>query len=40
MSLDETQQLAADYVLGTLSVGQRIEVEERLPRGAMLRTAV
>jgi len=40
MSLDETQQLAADYVLGTLSAGRRIEVEERLPRDAMLRTAV
>jgi len=40
MSLDETQQLAADYVLGTLSAGQRIEVEERLPKDALLRTAV
>jgi anti-sigma-K factor RskA len=40
MSLDPVQQLAADYVLGTLSAGQRIEVEERLPRDAMLRTAV
>lgn len=40
MSLDDTQQLAADYVLGTLSAGRRIEVEERLPRDAMLRTAV
>lgn len=38
--LDPVQQLAADYVLGTLSAGQRIEVEERLPRDAMLRTAV
>ena len=28
MSLDPVQQLAADYVLGTLSAGQRIEVEE------------
>ena len=40
MSLDPVQQLAADYVLGTLSAGQRIEVEERLPKDAMLRTAV
>ena len=40
MSFDPVQQLAADYVLGTLSAGQRIEVEERLPRDAMLRTAV
>ena len=40
MSLDSLQQLAADYVLGTLSAGQRIEVEERLPKDAMLRTAV
>jgi anti-sigma-K factor RskA len=34
------QQLAADYVLGTLSAGQRRDVEERLPNDAMLRTAV
>lgn len=40
MSLDPVQQLAADYVLGTLSAGQRIDVEERLPKDAMLRTAV
>jgi anti-sigma-K factor RskA len=38
--LDPIQQLAADYVLGTLSAGQRIEVEERLPKDARLRTAV
>jgi len=40
MSLDPVQQLAADYVLGTLSASQRKEVEERLPKDAMLRTAV
>lgn len=39
-SLEPVQQLAADYVLGTLSASQRIEVEERLPQDATLRTAV
>ena len=33
-------ELAGEYVLGTLSAGQRRDVEERLPRDADLRAAV
>ena len=36
-SLDE---LAGDYVLGTLSAARRAEVEQRLPNDAVLRAAV
>ena len=40
MSLDALQQLAADYVLGTLSAAQRAQVQARLPHDAALREAV
>ena len=40
MSLDALQQLAADYVLGTLSAAQRAQVQARLPQDAALREAV
>lgn len=40
MSLDTLQQLAADYVLGTLSAAQRAQVQARLPSDAALREAV
>ena len=34
------QDLAGEYVLGTLSAARRLEVEQRLPDDAALRTAV
>ena len=34
------EELAGEYVLGTLSSARRREVEQRLPHDAMLRTAV
>ena len=37
---DELQQLAGEYVLGTLSAAQRKEVEQRLSREEALRSAV
>ena len=40
MSLDTLQQLAADYVLGTLSAARRAQVQARLPTDAALREAV
>ncbi|MFN3736118.1 anti-sigma factor domain-containing protein [Hydrogenophaga sp.] len=40
MSTPDTQQLAADYVLGTLSAPRRREVQQRLPHDAELREAV
>ena len=36
----ETDELAGDYVLGTLSAARRREVEQRLPFDADLRAAV
>ncbi len=39
-SLNDRQDLAAGYVLGTLSTVSRREVEQRLPLDAELRTAV
>jgi len=36
----ETQELASEYVLGTLSAARRREVEQRLPTDAALRAAV
>ncbi len=36
----DMQDLAAGYVLGTLSAATRREVERRLPLDAELRTAV
>lgn len=40
MSLDALQQLAADYVLGTLTASEREQVKNRLPTDAALREAV
>jgi anti-sigma-K factor RskA len=40
MSLDTLQQLAADYVLGTLTATERKQVQTRLPTDAALREAV
>lgn len=40
MSTDDLQQLASAYVLGTLSLAERVEVEQRLPREPALRDAV
>lgn len=37
---DELQRLASEYVLGTLELAERTEVEQRLPRDAALRDAV
>ncbi len=37
---DELQRLASEYVLGTLALAERVEVEQRLPRDAALRDAV
>ena len=37
---EELQRLASEYVLGTLESGERAEVEQRLPRDALLRDAV
>lgn len=39
-SFDELQQLAGEYVLGTLSLAQRQEVARRLPLEPVLRLAV
>ena len=39
-SMTDRQDLAAEYVLGTLSAATRREVEQRLPLDAELRTAV
>ncbi|MES2414021.1 MAG: anti-sigma factor [Pseudomonadota bacterium] len=39
-NMDDFQDLAAGYVLGTLSASQRRDVEARLPLDAQLRTAV
>ena len=36
----ETEELAGEYVLGTLSAARRREVEQRLPFDADLRAAV
>lgn len=40
MSTDDLQQLAGAYVLGTLSLAERADVEQRLPREPALRDAV
>lgn len=44
MSLERTpealQQLAADYVLGTLDASRRADVQQRLPHDPALREAV
>lgn len=37
---DELQRLASEYVLGTLTAPERADVEQRLPRDALLRDAV
>ena len=39
-SHEELQQLAGEYVLGTLSLSRRQEVERRLPQEPLLRAAV
>ncbi|MFM2087923.1 MAG: hypothetical protein RLZZ237_2792 [Pseudomonadota bacterium] len=39
-SNEELQRLAGEYVLGTLSLDERAEVEQRLPREPALREAV
>ncbi len=40
MTPEALQQLAADYVLGTLDASRRAEVQQRLPHDAALREAV
>lgn len=40
MNPEALQQLAADYVLGTLDASRRAEVQQRLPHDAALREAV
>lgn len=40
MTPDDLQQLAADYVLGTLDASRRADVQQRLPHDAALREAV
>lgn len=37
---DELQRLASEYVLGTLELAERVEVEQRFPRDAALRDAI
>ncbi|HQS92979.1 MAG TPA: RNA polymerase subunit sigma-70, partial [Polaromonas sp.] len=37
---DAIDQLASDYVLGTLPYARRLEVEQRMPGDAHLRAAV
>ena len=37
---EDLDELASEYVLGTLSIARRRDVEQRLPNDAMLRTAV
>ena len=37
---EELQRLASEYVLGTLALAERAEVEQRLPREPGLRDAV
>jgi len=39
-SFEELSQLAGEYVLGTLSMARRQEVERRLPQEPALRAAV
>ncbi len=39
-SAQERDELAGEYVLGTLSFEQRIEVQRRLPNDPELRAAV
>lgn len=39
-SFDELQHLAGEYVLGTLAVAQRRQVEQRMKQEPILRTAV
>ncbi|MES2027232.1 MAG: anti-sigma factor [Pseudomonadota bacterium] len=39
-SFDELQELAGEYVLGTLAAAKRKEVEQRLPHEPVLRSAV
>jgi len=40
MTPEQLQQLAADYVLGTLDASRRADVQQRLPHDAALREAV
>lgn len=40
MTPEQLEQLAADYVLGTLSASRRAEVQQRLPHDPALREAV
>ncbi len=37
---EDLDELASEYVLGTLSIARRHDVEQRLPNDAMLRTAI
>lgn len=39
-SFDDLQQLAGEYVLGTLSIEARRQIEQRLPKEALLREAI
>jgi anti-sigma-K factor RskA len=39
-SFDELQELAGEYVLGTLAAAKRKEVEQRLPNEPVLRSAI
>jgi anti-sigma-K factor RskA len=39
-SAQERDELASEYVLGTLAAGQRVEVQQRLPNDPQLRAAV